>query len=72
MVFSAPIAFNSSTGKFLTKPPSTSTESPMPTGTKMVGKDIVARKAKARFPLSKTTAFPVTASVAMHRKGMGN
>ena len=72
MTMSAPISIASITGKFRTTPPSINNFPSSSIGSKMDGKDILARIAFAKEPLFKTTASPVSASVATQRKGILN
>ncbi len=60
-----------STGRFMSWPPSDSTRSPSITGAKTPGIAMLARMAIDRSPLSMTTTSPDTMSVATARKGIG-
>ena len=71
MMMSAPISLSTSAGKLFTKPPSTSTLSPMVTGENTPGMAILARMAVGMLPLRSTTSWPEIMSVATQAKGMG-
>ena len=72
ITISAPIFITSSTGKLLIIPPSASNLPSISIGVKTVGIAILALKASEIFPLSSTTASPVSRSVAIHTNGIGN
>jgi hypothetical protein len=67
MTMSAPIARATSTGRLLTSMPSTSSRPPISAGAIAPGTDMLARIADASSPSLKTTAVPVTRSVATAR-----
>ena len=72
MMTSAPISRITSTGRLLATPPSTRVRPLHSTGEKMAGTAMLARIASASEPLSRTTAAPVLASVAIARNGIDN
>ena len=72
ITISAPIFITSSTGKLLTIPPSANNLPSISIGVNIVGIAILALNASAIFPLSRTTASPVSRSVAIQTKGIGN
>ena len=68
---STPIARATSTGTLLTRPPSPSRRSSTSVGGKTPGTLIDARSANAKSPCERTTAAPVSRSVATARNGIG-
>jgi hypothetical protein len=64
---SAPIARATSTGRLSVRPPSTSTSWPISAGAMAPGTDMLARMTDGSSPSVKTTALPVTRSVATAR-----
>jgi hypothetical protein len=71
MMMSAPIARAVSTGRLLVSMPSTSIMPSNSAGATAPGTDMLARMTLASSPSLKTTALPVTRSVATARNGMG-
>ena len=72
MTMSAPIARAASTGRLLVSMPSTSIMPSNSAGATAPGTDMLARITLASSPSLKTTALPVTRSVATARNGIGS
>ena len=72
MMMSNPFSFIISDGKLLAIPPSISKNPFISTGFNKVGNDPLARNAKGSDPFSSRTIFPVSASVAIQKNGMGS
>ena len=71
MMRSTPIARATSTGRLSTSPPSPRMRPSTSIGANRPGTDMLARSACARSPSRKTTASPLSMSVATARKGIG-